>query len=194
MKISNTVTVLLLSLLLAGCYTQNKAMQEQANQTNRLAEEAQRQAGMPNLTNFTELRLLNKLFELRDTEGLRTYTYVRDFNGKLHHLCNSIGYGMPFSAQRTTPEQPTVLNASGIVGNSDIYVLPQPEPNGLYPPTSSSATWIICDNGDGKFTPVYEESEISVSPFPLRAVDSYIYDEPPPLREFPRRSKDKVEG
>ena len=165
-----------------SCSNVNEAMQEQAEQTNRLAQEAQRQAGMPNLVNFTELRLLNKLYELRDTEGLQTYTYVRDYQGRLHHLCNSIGYGMPFSAQRTTPEQPTVVNPTGNTGGNKVYVLPQPEPNGLYPPTSSSATWIICSTKSGKFSPVYEESEISVSPFPLRAVDSYTQDKPPSLK------------
>jgi hypothetical protein len=157
----------------------NEAMQEQARQTNKLTEEAQRQVGMPNLTNFTELRLLNKLYELRDTEGLQTYTYIRDYNGNMHHLCNSIGYGMPFSAQRTTPEQPTVLEPYGSGMSKAVYVLPQPEPNGIYPPTTSSATWIICSDSEGKFNPVYEESEISVSPFPLKAVDSYTQDEPP---------------
>lgn len=178
--LNGVLVALTLLVSLSGCGKVNEAMQEQARQTNALAAEAQRQAGMPNLTNFTELRLLNKLYELRDTEGLRTYTYVRDMQGRLHHLCNSIGYGMPFSAQRTTPEQPTVVAPEG--STKQVYVLPQPEPNGLYPPTSSSATWIICSSKDGKFTPVYEESEISVSPFPLKAVDSYTMDEPPAVK------------
>lgn len=169
----------LLFIGVTGCSNVDKAMQEQGEKTKSMAAEAQRQVGMPRIVNFTELKLLNWLFELRDTEGLKTYTYVRDYEGRLHHLCNSIGYGMPFSAQRTSPEQPAVVNPGNTMGGKQTFVLPQPEPNGMFPPTSSSATWVICISKDGKPAPLYEESLITVSVFPLRAVDSYTLNKPP---------------
>ncbi|MCY4626340.1 MAG: hypothetical protein OXE58_02075, partial [Acidobacteria bacterium] len=83
--------------------------------------------------------------------------------GRLWHVCDSIGYGMPFSAQYSNPER-------SISGGR---TLPQPEPNGLWPPTSTSATWVVCASPGGAFEPVYVEPEITVSPFPLAAHGSW---------------------
>ena len=119
-----------------------------------------------------ELKLVNYLYELRDQEGLQTYSYVRDIQGRLWHFCDSIGYGVPYSAQRSNPQAPVVMAAPGF--GKSVYVLPQPEPNGLYPPTSSLATWVICAGPKGEPMPIYVEPELVVSPFPLKgAVGSY---------------------
>jgi len=46
--------------------------------------------------------------------------------------------------------------------------LPQADPNGLFMPTSSSATWLMMiDPETNKPRPVYIEPEIIVSPFRL---------------------------
>jgi hypothetical protein len=173
---------LILALVVSACGKIDPAMQEQTRQTQLMAAEAMAQAGMPKIVNFTELKLNNWLFELRDQEGLQTYSYVQDMEGRLWHFCNSIGYGMPFSAQRSNPEAPVVLNPTGKTGGRATFVLPQPEPNGLYPPTSSSATWVICAASDGTPMPIYTEPTLIVSPFPLRAVGSYTLEEPPNWR------------
>jgi len=60
----------------------------------------------------------------------------------------------------------------GIIGkyqdNGEVQVLPQADPNGLFMPTSSSATWLMMiDPETNKPRPVYIEPEIVVSPFPL---------------------------
>ena len=101
----------------------------EAAAVEKTTKEAYAQTGMPGITQFTERRLLRKLYELRDKE-VSTYTYVRDYEGRLHHLCDSIGFGVPFSAQYSNPETFDGWHDSPI---------PQPEPNGLYPPTASSA-------------------------------------------------------
>jgi hypothetical protein len=46
--------------------------------------------------------------------------------------------------------------------------LPQPEPNGLFMPPDSEATWIMCSDGSGGVRPVYSEPRLVVSPFPLK--------------------------
>lgn len=143
-----------------GCES-DSAYREQSRQTEELASEANRQIGMPGISNFTEKRLLRQLFELRDSE-IRTYTYIVDWQGRLFHVCDSIGFGMPFSAQFSAPERPT----SGYS-----LTIPQPEPNGLFPPTSTSATWVICADPSGDFKPVYVEPTIMVSTFPLEGVE-----------------------
>ena len=42
-------------------------------------------------------------------------------------------------------------------------VLPLAEPNGLYASPSTSATWILSTDDEEEITPVYVESEITVS-------------------------------
>ncbi len=145
----------------SGC--RNEAAREQARETEELSMESNRQVGMPGIVNFTEKRLLRLLYEIRDQE-IATYTYIVDWQGRLFHVCDSIGFGMPFSAQYTTPER---FYSAGVT-------IPQPEPNGLFPPTSTSATWVICASAVGEFRPIYVEPSIIVSVFPLKGtVASY---------------------
>ena len=144
------------------------ADRRQAAQTRELQSEADRQVGMPGMTNFTERRIVRQLYELRDQDGLSTYTYVVDYTGRLWHVCDSTGYGIPFSAQFSNPETEAYRTTQGGHGT-----LPQPEPNGLWVPESSSATWVICASPDGEFRPLYVEPSITVSPFPLNAHGSW---------------------
>lgn len=137
---------------------------QQAAATQTLMSEAHAAVGMPGVTNFTQKRLLRRLYELLDQDGLVTYTYTIDMNGNRHFLCESIGYGMPFSAQYSNPQVEVFRRPhSGGFG-----ALPQPEPNGIFLPDSTSATWVICVSEDiGAFTPLYVEPQIIVSPFKL---------------------------
>lgn len=165
-----TMTMLALAIAIAGCIPPNEgseADREQSAQTAELQMEANRQVGMPGVTNFTERRLVRQLYELRDQQDLTTYTYVVDYEGRLWHVCNSIGYGIPFSAQFSNPEVKRGWNEAP-------YTIPQPEPNGLWPPTSTSATWVVCASPDGEFEPLYVEPSITVSPFPLNAYGSWM--------------------
>ncbi len=165
-RVSISWTLSALALLVGGSCVDNPD-REQRQQTRELLAESNRQVGMPGVTNFTEKRLLRQLYELRDQQDLATFTYVVDYTGRLWHVCDSIGYGMPFSAQFSNPER-----------RSNGVTLPQPEPNGLWPPTSTSATWVICASPDGAFQPVYVEPEITVSPFRLAAHGSWSLDAP----------------
>ena len=166
-----TLLPLLLVLALSaqdcgGSRGQAAANREQTAQTAELLSESNRQIGMPGITNFTEKRLVAQLYELRDQQDLATFTYVMDYEGRLWHVCNSIGYGIPFSAQFSNPLVPYRTGA-GVTG------IPQPEPNGLWPPTATSATWVVCASPDGDFKPLYVEPSITVSPFPLNAHGSW---------------------
>jgi hypothetical protein len=136
---------------------------EQARQEVVQAESI-RQAGIPTITNFTEKKLLKWIYELRDQEKLTTYTYIVDMNGKLHFLCESIGYGFPYSTQYSNPEKwiNTHLNEG--------YTIAQSEPNGLFMPSSADGTWIIAATEQGP-KPIYVEPRVIVSPFKLRAVE-----------------------
>lgn len=136
----------------------------QTEATKTMMSEAQRQVGMPNIVNWQERKLMKMIFELRDQENVITYAYVKsDYQGKLIFIGKCIGYGIPFSAQFTNPEY-----IADYAPENGYAILPQPDPNGLFMPTSSSATWLMMiDPSTNKPRPVYLESEIVVSPFPL---------------------------
>ena len=161
------------TLALAGCRISpppvDKAAQRQAQATRTLTDEADRQVGMPAITNFSERKLLRDSYERRD-RATTTWAYLQGLDGKLVCLGRSVGYGVPYAAQFTAPQ------AASIIGNGPDDPLPreramlaQPEPNGLYMPESASATWIqIVDPETGKLDVVYVEPNLIVSPFRLK--------------------------
>lgn len=138
----------------------------QARQTEAALSEAQRQIGLPNIANFQQRKLMKWIFELADKSDLVTYAYIKaEYTGKLIFVGKCFGYGIPFSAQFTNPEK--VVHKNNYQGGS-YGTLPQADPNGLFMPTSSSATWLIMVNPvTGEPKPIYFEPEIVVSPFPL---------------------------
>jgi hypothetical protein len=129
--------------------------------TRKNLQEMRAQVGLPNIINFTEAKFAKQISELRD-QSIRTWTYYLDLEGKRHLLCESIGYGLPYSVQLTNPEK---YEQNGTT-------LPQAEPNGLYMPESADATWVMCSDGKGGVAPVYIEPHIIVSPFSLGHADA----------------------
>jgi len=129
--------------------------------TDQRMQEMRAQVGLPNIVNFTEAKFANLTAELRDQE-IRTWTYYVDMNGGRHLLCESVGYGLPYSVQITNPQKIASSYSQG-----GFAILPQAEPNGLYMPESADATWVLCSDGKGGVAPVYSEPHLIVSPFPL---------------------------
>lgn len=136
----------------------------QREQQGTLLEEATAQTGMPAIKNFRERKLLKDILEMRDQEGLSTWTYTfAENSGKLALLCESFGYGVPYATQYTSPQRPSAVNSQ--IG----FPLPQADPNGLFSPASAEGTWVVCKDPGGKKTaPVYIEPRVIVSPFPLQ--------------------------
>jgi competence protein ComGC len=162
------IVVIVAALVFANCKKNegNKTDELQAQQTERLMIEANNQIGMPNIKNFQQKKLMKMIYELCDKENLVCYAYIKsDYQGKLFCIGKCIGYGIPFSAQYTNPQK----FVEGDLGEryGDIP-MPQADPNGLYMPVTSSATWLMMvDPKTKKPRPVYIEPEIVVSPFPL---------------------------
>lgn len=157
---------LFLSLLFFGCVEEKTTADTiQAEQTAMHMAEAQRQVGMPNIVNFQQRKLMKMIYELCDKEDLICHAYIKsDYQGKLFFIGRCIGFGIPFSAQFTNP----IKTVDAWRGHGFIEQLPQADPNGLFMPTSSSATWLMMiDPKTNKPRPVYLEPEIVVSPFAL---------------------------
>lgn len=140
--------------------------QSQRNQQETLLKEATAETGMPAIKNFRERKLMKDILEMRDQDGLATYTYVfADMTGKLNFLCNSIGYGLPYATEYTNPSK---IESQGV--NYGYAILPQADPNGLFAPAAAEGTWVMCKDPNGtKVSPVYIEPRVIVSPFKLNA-------------------------
>lgn len=147
-----------------GCDSKISSDAQLAQQTELSMQEANKQIGMPNIINFQQRKLMKSIYELADKEDLICYAYLKsDYSGKLIFIGKCIGYGVPFSAQYTNPQK--IAEKGHGYGYA---VLPQADPNGLYMPTSSSATWLMMiDPETSKPRPVYIEPEIIVSPFKI---------------------------
>ena len=158
---------LLLALLsvtaLTACEPEDQpsAEKQQSQQTEQMQNEANRQIGMPDIVNFQERKFAKQILEMRDT-AIITYTYFIDMDGKKHFICESVGYGLPYSVQFTNP-----MRVENKFRSSGAVTIPQPDPNGLYMPDGLSATWVLCSDGDGGIKPVYVEPQIMVSPFKM---------------------------
>lgn len=156
--------MLMTMFLLSSCgEIQKNSNEEMSRKQEQLMSEANRQLGMPAITNFQERKLAKMIFELRDREDLICYAYlVNHMTGKLVFIGKCVGYGLPYSTQYTNP----MKTESSYQGGYEI--LPQADPNGLFMPEGLSATWLMMiDPETEEPRPVYLEPEIIVSPFKL---------------------------
>lgn len=142
---------------------------EQA-QGEELLNEAMKQVGMPNIDKFTERKLMKMILELKDDENLICHAYLaNEMEGTLGtYLGRCLGYGVPAATQFSNPEKVVKKHGDGGQYDQDFYFsMPQPEPNGLNMPTSTSATWVILLDKEGKPRVCYIEQTLNVFPFPI---------------------------
>ncbi|MBP1764148.1 MAG: hypothetical protein H6Q65_1206 [Firmicutes bacterium] len=161
-KLLIMVLIMVMGFVITGCDNTPSSRETEQRQQEQLQQESIAQTGVPSIKNFREKKLLKDIYELRDQDGLTTYTYiVAENTGKLIFLGESIGYGIPAATQYNNPEQ--------ALGYSEHkYTLPQAEPNGLYTPAAAEGTWVMLKNPNSKAVkPVYVEPRIIVSPFKL---------------------------
>jgi len=154
------ISIALFSMLFMGANgCENSVDRKQSEKQAQILEEQNRQLGLPNISNFTQKRTLKDIQEQCDRVDniLYCYTYS-EYTGKLIYFGRCIGYPIPFSTQYTNPER--AIYSSTVISQAD--------PNGLFMPSSSEATWIMLVNPKtNKPSPVYVEPKLIVSPFPL---------------------------
>lgn len=163
MKALLLVAALLISGEASSCGKRTSDADQRDQQEHMMAE-ATAQTGMPAIKNFRERKLLKDILEMRDQDGLMTYTYLySEQTGKLRYFGESIGYGLPYATQYTNPSK--IENPPDAPG---AHVIPQADPNGLYSPASAEGTWVLLkDPHSDKVSPIYVEPRIVVSPFRL---------------------------
>jgi len=156
-----------IALLLSSCLeVSTSSDSEEQNNQEKILREGVSAVGLPAIINFREKRLLKDIIEMRDQEGLTTFTYiVAEQTGKLIFLGESIGYGIPAATQFTNPQKIAERNT---YQSGSYAILPQADPNGLFSPASAEGTWVIMRDRNGNATlPVYIEPRVIVSPFRL---------------------------
>jgi hypothetical protein len=149
---------------LAACSSgQPTSDEQQSAQQERILQEGTSAVGMPNIVNFRERRIMKDIIEMRDQDGLTTYTYqFAEQTGQLVFFCSSIGYPISAATQFTNPERVAYESTYGVA------TLPQADPNGLFSPASAEGTWVMCvDPTTNQPRPVYSEPKLTASPFPL---------------------------
>ncbi len=175
-KILLASIVVIGALSLAGCGEVrgvNEAVQQERQKTIESMEQSSREVGFPNITEFTEKKLMKMLYELRDDPNLITYSYRVNEDGKYIFIGETLGYGIPYSTQYTQPEtmQRVFLPDAYIsASRPDIYteILPQADPNGLYNPIGLSSTWIMLVNPEtGDIEPAYIEAYVQAFLHPV---------------------------
>jgi hypothetical protein len=162
--------LLLFCCAFEGCNETPTTDSETSRKQEGMQAEAARQVGMPRIVNFTQMKELRYVYELLDQEKLGTFSYVMDIEGRLWHVCDSIGYPMPQGTQFSNPQK-HIYNSSSDHG----YELPQAEPNGIFPPNTGEATYVICVNPNkptqtGMF---YVEPRVITSPWALHSVGEW---------------------
>jgi hypothetical protein len=165
-KIRNIALLGLAGLSLAACEGAAPSSDEkQSAQQEVILQEGTAAVGMPNIKNFRERRIMKDIIEMRDQDGLTTYTYTfAEASGKMAFFCSSIGFPISAATQFTNPQKLDYASSYGVA------TLPQADPNGLFSPSSAEGTWVMCvDPTTGKPRPVYSEPKLFASPFPLTA-------------------------
>lgn len=155
------ITIVLLAAMcitcLSGCTSETARKDKEYSE--KMKSQIADAIGYPELANFFEYSQLKEIYELRDDPKLVCYWYTKcEYTGKWVYEGQCIGYGIPYSASITSPDTPLSNN------NYESSVISQAEPNGIYTnELSTSATWILTVDSDGKITPDYVEHTIRVT-------------------------------
>lgn len=144
-----------------GCESAPSSDEVQRKQQETILQEGTSQVGMPAIKNFRERKFAKQILELRDQEGLVTFTYTfSDMRGCFIFLGQTVGYPLPYATQFTNPEKP--------IYNNGVSTIPQADPNGLFSPSSAEGTWIILkDPNSDKTGVVYTEPRVIALPFKM---------------------------
>lgn len=173
------IALLLAVNMFAGCtpIPSETANDKQRDQQAQVNLEGANEVGTPAIANFRDQRGVKYWYEQRDKANLLTYSYTKNMEGRWVYFCDSIGYPIPGGTQFSAPQsmqryrvRDNRYDASSASGWTwGVALLPQAEPNGLYPATTSEGTGVICINPyNNKAEAQYAEDKLDTFTYPQR--------------------------
>lgn len=157
-----------------GCTAQDNTAAKEQQSTDRAMTQIARSQPVPVFDYSLERHMLTEIYKARQ-RATNTFSVVQsDYTGKVLWSCPSLGYPVPYATQLTNPHQLQAIYGLNNSGHWTDGVVEQPEPNGLYSPAQSDATWVPCVGPDGKVTPVYEEKHVTVFLQPMQEQDGRL--------------------
>lgn len=158
--------------------SQPTAAQVEAKAQNLQYDQILRNQPAPSFDWSLERHMLIEIYKARQ-RAVNTFSVVQSpYTGKVLWSCPSIGFPLPYATQLTNPEQVAGHTYYSGTGSVSAVAIPQQEPNGLFTPGQSDATWVPCVNDKGKITPVYEEKHVTVFFQPMVEVDGKLSPAP----------------
>ncbi len=145
--------VLLVAMFIAIPFALSACFDSQTSaSTDNATTAAQKWGTSPKITNFYEYEQLAQIYEARDNPALIMNAYLySEITGKFTCLGKVKGFGIPYGTQWSQP------NGGGTTGSV-------PEPNGLYPSTSTNADWVqIIDPATGKTSIMFVEPNLVIT-------------------------------
>ena len=145
-----------------GCDGDRSADAQEHNVVDNQQQLYARNQRVPEYQWSLERHLMIQLYNARN-QALTTYSYViNQYNGTISWSCTSLGFPFSAATQLTNP----MRTVEGVT-QGEFVTIPQPEPNGIYSPSSSEGTWVMCAGEDGNVEPVYIEERVRTYTRPM---------------------------
>jgi hypothetical protein len=153
------VLLVVAAVLLGGCAADAIGDAERAQQQKGNLSIVDNQP-VPDLGGYSfERQILIDTYIARNNT-VATYSYMITMDGQIIEICPSIGYPIPYSTQLSSPMRK-------ITGYE--LLVPNAEPNSLYPPADAAATLVQCANPDGSVSPTYNEWYVLAFPYRIKS-------------------------
>jgi hypothetical protein len=146
---------------------------EQASQDAQMQQFLRNQP-VPSFDWSLERHMLIEVYKARQ-RATNTFSVVQsEYTGKVLWSCPSLGFPLPYATQLTNPLQVIGRTYTSGQGSVAAVAIAQQEPNGLFTPAQSDATWVPCVDEKGRITPVYEEKHVTVFLRPVEERDGKL--------------------
>jgi len=152
-------------ITLTGCGIQDSNNSKESQAVARQQGQYAKSQPVPGYDYSLERDLLIQLYNIRNNK-VSTHSVWRSDYGMIEGDCPSMGYGLPYDTSLTNPFMTTDENQRGR-SKSGVTTIGQPEPNGVFASTNTSATWVMCIGDAGLIEPHYIESKVTVYPGPV---------------------------
>jgi uncharacterized lipoprotein NlpE involved in copper resistance len=147
----------IVALTLAGCNSHPSAQQAEQNAQTADTTSLEQSQPIPHY-NYSQIRATAIDAETIAANGTQTTSFFFQMGSRDPvDSCPSLGEPVPNTAQLSNPEQ--IAPISGKYGGGATN-LPQMDPDGIYAPSASEGTFVICVNGSGAKYLMYWEGPV----------------------------------